>query len=1531
MKKLLFLSLAVLTALTTSANPVHPDRAMQVAKNYLAQYVKGAERYSATMVYTHTLPKSGEPAMYVVNVGNMFILVAADDVAHPVLGYSLSRPWPTAGKGKEVILPSQVNGYLDDLAGQIAAAVEASIAPDWETAAEWQQLLTTNLLPLTTNAPDSVGPLLTTTWNQAPYYNALCPEDSNGLAYTGCVATAMAQIIKYWGYPVHGRGTHSYNTDAFPLDYSSHYGTLSVNYDSANYDYAQMPAALTATSTAEEVNAVATLMRDCGVSINMGYSAEGSAATDYDARAALINFFRYSPNLSYAEKSNFTQAVWDSLLRENIRGGMPLLYGGDGNAGGHAFVCDGYNTDNYFHFNFGWGGIGDGWYLTNAVNPEGVGFNSFQDALFGIVPDTTGNVIIGQTNGTSTFRVDEPMEFYHLLGHNAYDAHDWIDYCNNTVLFSSADTTKQLVLDIISFEAQNVTVYDGEGGSELTHLHGRFRNDLSPVVSTTHSLNLQYQGDLNNTGFHLSISQEDSCRMVSNVVTTVDTTMVHMAWRENGSATQWEVEYGTTGFAIGEGTLVLTNDTSVSINGLTKHTTYDFYIRPVCGSRWFGPVSILTDFDTVTLAVNNDLLGSVALVGALPEGATVLVDGSYRVPRGSEMTVRAVFDSADFHFLYWTRSTDTVSTDTIYADTLYTFRVTGSVSYTAHIEYLPCPYVYVSKTGFVLWEKPHTSPVAYAKVDVKSDTGDTWTTVGYIASKNYIQVPTWLLTDSTLYNVSIILFNNSPFYEAPAVTLDWFYVACDHFEGVDDFTGEVTDQGVALHWTATGAPQRFLLYRDNVLIDTLTTTSYLDTTGAYNSHYTLRRLYGGQAECPYNNDSLSTSCEQSPTLYVDLTLAAAPATFGTAEYVLPDTTGHFAVGDSCTVRAIANESYSFTHWTLNGETVSSDNPYTFTVGQGGELTANFEYAPVADLYVSRTGWATWDNPHSQPGDVSCSGMQVSVKGLDGQLLSTQSPSPTADHLQLTTDNLTDSTLYLMSVTLTDTAGSSSESTTKWYYVACEHLSGFDTVSGVFGQQGVALNWSYPPAITPSTDPLDWGSFHGFVTDSGAIENEDVEGVYNDASWIVGAQSLGYNCNHKSNFWVGEKITLSEATRISEMEFYAYRSGFAVSTFDGLYAMIYQGNPEDSVVAWGNAESNLMTSTAFTGCYRGSANMSPVYMTARPIMSVTASGLDIELAPGTYYLVWSLSSYASGAPYAVPHAEPGVGNTGCDGIQYSNSQGWHSLYDNETGAPMGLSYRLVGERVPAPEPVAAAIFRDGELLDTTSSDTYTDIHGSAASNYELRVVYGGNRQCPFGNTMLSMACPQPVTLHCGVILSSDTTATACDSFTWIDGVTYTESTQTPTFTISNALGCDSIVMLHLTINYSAETTVTDTAEGSYTWHETTYTQSGTYQWQGSTLEGCDSTVTLQLVITQVGIAPVDDISVTVYPNPTTGWTTIDANDVLSVEVFDQAGRHIATHDNTNCIHIGGLASGIYLYKIHLPRGISVQRVILTSEK
>ena len=603
-RKFLFVVSILVVSITASAAVVTPERAMQVAQYFVPETspnrtgvavdhkgrpLKKAQAAPAIeIVYTHYMPKSGKPAIYVVNLGNTFALVSADDVAHPILGYSDSNAWPTDGN-----LPPQVKSFLDDLARQMEAASEQR--QDTETAAEWQSPRNAPRRAMMDNLPDSVGPLMTTTWNQNKYYNALCPVDGqgpDGHVYAGCVATTMAQMVNYWGrqQALHTRGTHSYST--------ANYGTLTVDFDTVTYDFAHMPSVLTSTSTPQEVNAVAKLIYHCGVAVNMSYSPKESGAYDQDARAALINFFQFSPDMSFAEKSFFKETEWAQLIRAEIASNRPVMYGGEDieSESAHSFICDGYKQDDYFHFNFGWGGLFDGWFLLNAINPNiSNKYNSYQRIIIGIVPSAVHPIILGQMKGNSTFVVDdEPLEFYHIMGHNTYEGKGYSNACTNKVLFVSSDATKQLVLDIISHEDQQATILDGPSGTTLRTLKSGADNNLSPVVASADKLQVNYSGNFYYSGFHYSISQKSACRMVSNIVSAVDTTTVHLSWTENGTATQWEIEYGAKGFAHGQGTTYLATTNVASFTNLPKFTEIDFYIRPVCEDNQYGPRNLRT-------------------------------------------------------------------------------------------------------------------------------------------------------------------------------------------------------------------------------------------------------------------------------------------------------------------------------------------------------------------------------------------------------------------------------------------------------------------------------------------------------------------------------------------------------------------------------------------------------------------------------------------------------------------------------------------------------------------------------------------------------------------------------------------------------------------------------------------------------------------------------------------------------------------------------------------------------------------------
>ena len=608
MRRLLLLLVCVISASVLHAEVVTEQQALQTALQFITQpsshpnQGRRVSKESTTIVYTHKMPRSKRAAFYIVNVGDgAFVLVSADDMAHQVLGYSFSQNFPVGADGS-IKLPPHIKSFFDDLAAQMEAAIDGE-------ANGTTIVKRTNSRRINRNLPASVDPLITTTWDQGQYYNILCPEDANGPdghVWAGCIATAMAQIVKYWGYPTRGRGIHNY---------SSNYGWLEVNFEASNLDYALMPNVLTSESSEAQVNAVATLMYQCGVAANMSYGSGESTSYDVDARAGLINFFRFSPDMSFVEKDFFTDDEWNDLLRENLAANHPVIYSGQSGNGGHSFVCDGYKDDDYYHFNFGWGGFFDGWYLTSAVDVNNTGYNSSQTALVGIVPDNTDNVILGQMTGNSTFTVSEPLEFYNLMGHNAYEGNNYGNPCDNTITFVPADATKQIVVDVMEFEDQTVSIYNGTGMDEqLRCLTGGGDNDISPVVSTANALTLNYSGNFYYAGFKLAISQDKGLRMVSNIASFVDNTTVHLTWTENGSATQWQIEYGVKGFELGKGTAYNTTTSTATFENLQKFTEYDFYIRSVSGNQY-------SQWNKITLMVEAPYWQDV--VTSQPEGYVV--------------------------------------------------------------------------------------------------------------------------------------------------------------------------------------------------------------------------------------------------------------------------------------------------------------------------------------------------------------------------------------------------------------------------------------------------------------------------------------------------------------------------------------------------------------------------------------------------------------------------------------------------------------------------------------------------------------------------------------------------------------------------------------------------------------------------------------------------------------------------------------------------------------------------------------------
>ncbi len=330
---------------------------------------------NAEQVYTlETAPNVN--ALYVFNLADGgYVIAAADDVAAPVLGYSDSGAFDPQD------IPENMAGWLGMYADEIAAAI-AEGAPAYTGR---------TLLP---KGYTAIEPICQTKWNQSAPYNGQCPLISETRAVTGCSATALSQILKRWNYPAKtAGGTYSY-TFTSNIDGNSH--TESLDYDNITFDWDSMLNVYTSGSYTDiQGEAVATLMHACGVAMNSSYGSSTGASVG-NAFTGLLRNFGYDKGARRLDRQWFALSDWQELCYNELANGRPIYYTGHNPGGGHAFVCDGYSSDDYFHINWGWGGSSDGYFLLTALDPswQGIGgsdagYNGTQQIMVGIQPPSS--------------------------------------------------------------------------------------------------------------------------------------------------------------------------------------------------------------------------------------------------------------------------------------------------------------------------------------------------------------------------------------------------------------------------------------------------------------------------------------------------------------------------------------------------------------------------------------------------------------------------------------------------------------------------------------------------------------------------------------------------------------------------------------------------------------------------------------------------------------------------------------------------------------------------------------------------------------------------------------------------------------------------------------------------------------------------------------------------------------------------------------------------------------------------------------
>ena len=368
MKKL-FLSFFVLivSMMALQANPIDPSLALTAARKFATTQF-AYERSTPQLVYT-----GQDEAFFVFNVGDhAFIIIAGDDAHRPVIGYSDESTFDASN------IPPALAYYLDGVAECMLQLRQSVAAP--AVAAEWASILEHGRL-ISRNGGRATGYFCQTKWNQDYPYNYCCPEDpagSGGHTFVGCLATAMSQLMRFWAYPIKGIGSHCY--------YHEDYGEICADFANTDYDWDNMPNVLNSNSTEAEKLATGTLCFHCGVTIDMGYGPDGSGGASGPIPGVMNTYFDYCNAIVQLSRNDFETETWKMMVREQFDMGWPMYYGGCENDGCHAFVCDGYDDNDMFHFNLGWGGSSNGWYLIDDAP-----YTHPADAMFNFVPSWVYN------------------------------------------------------------------------------------------------------------------------------------------------------------------------------------------------------------------------------------------------------------------------------------------------------------------------------------------------------------------------------------------------------------------------------------------------------------------------------------------------------------------------------------------------------------------------------------------------------------------------------------------------------------------------------------------------------------------------------------------------------------------------------------------------------------------------------------------------------------------------------------------------------------------------------------------------------------------------------------------------------------------------------------------------------------------------------------------------------------------------------------------------------------------------------------
>lgn len=382
---ILTLLIAYWMPLTAEAAPIKVEQARMKAVEFFTASMPTRAVPSFELVWdgeSQATRSSEEPALYVFNRTDAdgFVIMAGDDAMAPVLGYSFTHP-----AGDPNLMPENVRYWLDGLRQMVREARDRGDAAHTLWKSEMK-------------AGTPVRELPTALWDQGDPWNKECPVLPNGRrAVTGCVQTAAGILMKYHRWPDVPEGTVPGYT-SYPHNISMPDRTLKpYNYDLILDKYENV------NYTEEQANEVARMMVDLGTANKASYDSETGAFTA-QLVVTMGKYMRYNKQARCIYRAGYTDEKWIALIKSELDANRPLIYSGEGAQGGHCFILDGYDSENYLRFNWGWGGYLNGYFLVTSLTPQGSSFTDGQEFIANLTPDKNGttdysdNLMIGSNN-----------------------------------------------------------------------------------------------------------------------------------------------------------------------------------------------------------------------------------------------------------------------------------------------------------------------------------------------------------------------------------------------------------------------------------------------------------------------------------------------------------------------------------------------------------------------------------------------------------------------------------------------------------------------------------------------------------------------------------------------------------------------------------------------------------------------------------------------------------------------------------------------------------------------------------------------------------------------------------------------------------------------------------------------------------------------------------------------------------------------------------------------------------------------------